>query len=299
MDIKKLKRGMNIDLKPWTPDKEEMVKKCFSVIREAGFDHVRLPFTVNHDDPMCAPEPEFYEIIRRVTQSAVDYGFYVLMDIHPFAGMNSDPLGNRKAFIKFWGELADYLKDMDEKVIFEVMNEPDNDYNYTLLNEIQNEAIAEIRKTNPTRWIAAATAHCNTIENLMHLELPEDDRNIFVTIHEYTPMKFTHQGADWMTGDWPAGITWGTEKEKDLLRYRFDMAKRWSDYYGRYIHLGEFGVMGAADLNERARWTDFITELCEKNGFGWAYWEFCINFKVYDYEKGEWIKPVLNALIKN
>ena len=298
MDITKLKRGMNIDLKPWTPEAEENGKRYCKIIKEAGFDHVRLPFTVDRDDPQCAPTKEFYEVIRRVTQSAVDCGLYAIVDIHPFIGMQADPINTKADFIKFWGELADYLKDMDDTVIFEIYNEPDNDFNYTILNEVQNEAISVIRKTNPTRWIAAACAHCNTIENLMHLELPEDDKNIFVTIHEYTPMKFTHQGADWMQGDWPIGVKWGTEKEKALLEYRFDMAKRWADYYGRYIHLGEFGAMRHADPECRREWTEYLVKLCEERGFGWAYWEFCYSFQAYDLEKGEWIAAILGALIK-
>lgn len=297
MDITKLKRGMNIDLKPWTDERKAEVRRYMDILKKAGFDHVRLPFTVNPDNPACRPETSFYKEMRDITQMALDSGFYVMVDIHPFAGMNENPLGNKNAFLKFWSELADYMKDMDERVIFEVMNEPDNKYDYVLLNEIQNEAIKEIRKSNPTRWIAAASAHCNTIENLMHLELPADDKNIFVTLHEYTPMKFTHQGADWMSGDWPTGVVWGSDKERRLLEYRFDMAKRWSDFYGRYVHLGEFGVMCVADLNMRAEWTAFMVKLCEERGFGWAYWEFCYGFRCYDIKTDKWIKPVLDALI--
>ena len=122
MDITKLKRGMNIDLKPWTPEAEENGKRYCKIIKEAGFDHVRLPFTVDRDDPQCAPTKEFYEVIRRVTQSAVDCGLYAIVDIHPFVGMQADPINTKADFIKFWGELADYLKDMDDTVIFEIYN---------------------------------------------------------------------------------------------------------------------------------------------------------------------------------
>ena len=41
---------MNIDLKPWTPEAEENGKRYCKIIKEAGFDHVRLPFTVDRDD---------------------------------------------------------------------------------------------------------------------------------------------------------------------------------------------------------------------------------------------------------
>jgi endoglucanase len=35
----------------------------------------------------------------------------------------------------------------------------------------------------------------NSIDGLQTLVLPEDDRNLIATVHYYTPMEFTHQGA--------------------------------------------------------------------------------------------------------
>lgn len=292
----KIKRGMNFDHHVDVPGQNLAQEKYFKLVKDAGFDHVRLPFNFSLLRPGIFPCDEYYERIKGITQMALDAGLAAIVDCHPFEGMQGNPHGTKKHLYKMWGELSDALKDMDERVIFEMYNEPDGPFDFAALNEIQNELISIIRKTNPTRLLAAATAHCNTIENLINLELPRDDENIFVTIHEYTPMKFTHQGADWMAGDWPIGVRWGTEAERNFLTQRFDMAAQWAKENNRRLHLGEFGAMANADPAERAAWTRHVIRLAEERNMAWSYWDFCYSFGVYDINTDQWNKELLDVL---
>ena len=90
------------------------------------------------------------------------------------------------------------------------------------------------------------------------LELPEDDRNIIVTIHYYMPIQFTHQGAPWSEKNKNlSGIEWTNQKmEEQAIKNDFDSAQQWSDKYSRPLHLGEFGVYEKAGMDSRIRWTN-------------------------------------------
>jgi endoglucanase len=54
--------------------------------------------------------------------------------------------------------------------------------------------------------------------------------------------------------------------------------KQWSEYYGRPVHLGEFGAYQAADASSRAHFYSDMRELAEACGFGWAIWDWKAGF---------------------
>lgn len=293
-----LKRGMNFDHHVDRPGESLAQEKYIKLIKEKGFDHIRLPFGFNIESDTNKPCIEYYERIRQTAQMVVDQGLYAIVDVHPLSGMQANPHGMKEHLYRLWDEMATYLKDMDEKVIFEIYNEPDDPFNWEILNEVQNECIRIIRKTNPTRLIAAASAHCNTFENLCHLVLPEDDENIFVTVHDYTPMAFSHQAAWWMKNcPWPAGTPWGTPEEYQLLEDRVKMATDWGKEHNRQLHLGEFGIITSAEDKYRAAWTRHMVQLCEKYGMAWCYWDFSFSYAVYDLKEDKWNETILDALI--
>ncbi|MGI6280029.1 MAG: glycoside hydrolase family 5 protein, partial [Acutalibacteraceae bacterium] len=200
----------------------------------------------------------YWEYVREVTNKILDAGLIPMLDMHGYPQMKTEPLKVKDNYMRLWEQLAEYFADLDERVVFELLNEPSGAYNAQLLNVVQNQLIKIIRQSNPTRWLAAATTHYNIIENLYALELPDDDPNIFVAIHDYTPMKFTHQGAPFLK-DYPeTGISWGTEVQRRYMTARYDLAAAWAQEHKRYLHLGEFGVFSAADMKQRAIWTKFV-----------------------------------------
>jgi len=88
-----------------------------------------------------------------------------------------------------------------------------------LWNDLLNKAITVIRKSNPCRTIVIEPAEYANFEFLGKLDLPEDDRNIIVSFHYYSPHEFTHQGAEWMpeAKAW-LGTRWvGTKEQKRAI----------------------------------------------------------------------------------
>lgn len=294
-----LQRGMNMANRgAWVIGQELAQDAFLQTVREAGFDHVRFPFPFSDKREETRPGERYYAVIREVCEMALRHDLTPVVDIHPFYAINSAPDTYGPAFLQMWEELAAYLGDADERIVFELLNEPSDQLDYQRLNDLQNEAIRRIRRTNPTRMLVAACAHCNTIENLHHLRLPEEDRHIVVAIHDYTPMTFTHQGADWCRPPFPADVPWkATAEERQVPIDHLDMAKAWADEHDRFLWMGEFGVFQRADMEDRCRWTRYMVRLCEERGFGWAYWEFYSGFGAYDADEGTWRRPLLEALL--
>ena len=107
--------------------------------------------------------------------------------------------------------------------------------------------------------------------NLKDLILPEDDRNIIVAIHYYSPIQFTHQGAPWSVKNKDlSGITW-TQSDSEMkgVKDDFEIAQQWSKKYNRPLTLGEFGAYEKADMESRVKWTNYVARQAESNHIGW------------------------------
>jgi endoglucanase len=119
-------------------------------------------------------------------------------------------------------------------------------------------------------------------------------------VHYYLPYQLTHQGASWVKGsDKWLGTKWtGTPKEKRAVDKDLNIAQNYGKLSNRPIYLGEFGVFSAAEMDSRARYTHYVVEQALKRDISFGYWEFCSGFGVYDSEKKEWRKPLLDALTK-
>jgi endoglucanase len=118
-------------------------------------------------------------------------------------------------------------------------------------------------------------------------------------VHCYDPYHFTHQGAPWSqgAGKWK-GTKWlGTDAEQNEIRKVFSKAAAWGKDHDRPVVLGEFGSYEVADMESRARWTSFVAREAERQGFSWAYWEFCAGFGAYDPRTDMWRMPLKTALI--
>ena len=207
-------------------------------------------------------------------------------------------------------------------VAFELINEPKDKATTAVLNPIYAETIRLIRQSNPTRPIFLGPSKWNSIDELPLLQLPEDDDNIIVTVHCYDPFYFTHQSASWAGADVKGlkGIVFpGPPKKPFVLdaslnlkqgvvdwinRYNIEptdrnpsspaafrpklkRAKEWSDYYGRPIHVGEFGAYVGADPESRANFYREFRRALEEYQLGWALWDWKAGFKYWDSAKSQ------------
>ena len=226
---RKLGRGVNIlGYDPiWrSRDQARFQAKHFRLLKEAGFNSVRInlqPFRRMNPTNDYALERVLVRGARLGCPQAQAQDLRVILDLHEFTSLGSDPATNKVKFLAFWRQLSAHCQGAPESVLFEVLNEPSRKLTPALWNEYLAEALAIIREKNPTRTVIVGPAFWNSIDHLAELELPAADRNLIVTIHYYTPMDFTHQGAAWAERKDKLGVDWlGTKEElaRDQERLR-------------------------------------------------------------------------------
>jgi endoglucanase len=300
----KLGRGVNIiGYDPiWkSMEKARFKQHYFCVIKDAGFSAVRInlhPFRHMDDDNGYALPDSWWKVLNWAVDNALKSELMVILDMHEFGAMGTEPVQNKDKFLAFWRQVSERLKDAPQSVLFEILNEPSRKLNAQMWDQYYRQALAVIRKTNPTRIVIIGPSNYNSIASLKTLNLPEDDRNIILTVHYYSPMDFTHQGASWAGRKDKTDVEWkGTAEEKATIESDFARAQAWAKEHKRPVFLGEFGVYDKAPMESRVRYLSFVTRTAEKLGWSWAYWQFDSDFILYDVRGEKWVEPVLDALI--
>ncbi len=275
----------------------------FSIIRKAGFDTVRIPVRWSAHAELAPPyriDPVFFERVEWAVRSASEQRLNVVLNMHHYNEYFEDVRTHEPRFLALWKQIAERFRDAPESVCFELLNEPHGNLSSIDWNRAAIHALKEIRKSNPDRWIMIGPTQFNSISRLDELELPATDRKIVVTIHYYSPHRFTHQGASW-AGDMVKSlkdVRWlGSRKEREAVSRDLDEAMTWGILNRRPIFLGEFGAYSPARMEDRARWTRSVAREAAKRKMGSAYWEFCAGFGAYDPDANQWRSPLLKALI--
>ena len=301
---RKVGRGVNIlGYDPiWrSRDQARFQDKHFRLLKEAGFNSVRInlqPFRRMTPANGYALSESWFEVLDWAVRQAQAQGLRVILDLHEYNSLGADPVTNKVKFLAFWRQLSAHCQGAPESVLFEVLNEPSRKLTPALWNEYLAEALAIIREKNPTRTVIVGPGFWNSIDHLTELELPVADHNLIVTIHYYTPMDFTHQGAAWAGRKDKLGVDWlGTDKELAVIKHDFDKTADWAKQHERPLFLGEFGAYDKAPMESRVRYLASVARAAEQRGWSWAYWQFDSDFILYDIGHDAWIEPIRNALI--
>jgi endoglucanase len=303
---RKLGRGINLGNALEAPKEGEwgvtLHADYFKAIKQAGFDTVRLPINWAAHARAEAPytiDAKFAERIDWAIDQALANRLNIIVNIHHYGAMDSDPDRHLPRLIGLWEQIAARYKDRPAEVVFELLNEPHDKLSEGKWNAVLVKVLQTVRRTNPTRPVIVGPAQWNGIRALEKLQLPPDDRNLIVTVHFYDPFQFTHQGAPWSKGmDKWRGTKWtGSAEEQAAIRKWFDQAAAWAKKHDRPIFLGEFGAYEVADMASRARWARFVVREAERRGFSFAYWEFCAGFGAYDPKAKAWREPLRAALL--
>jgi endoglucanase len=214
--------------------------------------------------------------------------------------MADDPIGKKEMFESTWKQMAEHYKDYPDNVYFGVLNEPNGNLTPYLWNYFCADVIKIIRQSNPNRTLVIGPGYWNGIRGFAEFKLPEDDRNIIVDFHYYSPHRFTHQGASWSQGseEW-LGTTWsGTPEEKQAVLDDFKIVTDWAKEHSRPLYMGEFGAYVKADMESRVTWLKYIVQQADKNNISWSIWDLMgTSFGIYDPEKKEWIGPLKDAIL--
>ena len=302
----RLGRGVNLGNALEAPKEGDwgivLKEDYFLKIKAAGFQAVRVPIRWTTHALATAPytiEPEFLARVDWVVAQALKNDLAVVINDHHHDEMFANSGKENERFLAIWTQIAEHFKAASDLLMFEPLNEPNGAVSPDLWNGIAQEALQVVRASNPGRTVVIGPGNWNALSSLNELKLPENDRNIIVTFHYYSPFQFTHQGAEWVNGSnaW-LGTPWDAEEyQKNAVKDDLDLAAAWGKKNMRPLFLGEFGAYSKAAANYRHLWTDFVARTAESRGMSWAYWEFCAGFGVYDPNAEKWNEPILSALM--
>lgn len=300
-----IRHGMNLGNALDSPTPGEwgvtIQPEYFDVIKNAGFDTVRIPvrFSAHADpNPPYLIDREFMLLVDSAIRQGLSAGLTVILDMHHYDEIMLDPVGQRERFLALWNQLAVHFQKFPSNLYFEILNEPNGVLDADAWNALSAECIQIIRESNPKRQILVGGIDNNSIDSLNRLTLPAD-KNLTAVFHFYLPFEFTHQGASWVeeSAQW-VGTTWNASSaEEQAIADQLDRAAAWSARNQIPLVLTEFGSISSADTASRQRWTTFLAQETEKRNLGWVYWEFCSEFGVYDCKRDLWDQDMLKALI--
>ncbi|MAL16167.1 MAG: glycoside hydrolase [Balneola sp.] len=245
----------------------------------AGMQHVRIPTTwlegfggntlADENGNVDFDNPRFLEL-KKTIDFALDRGLYVVLNAHHERGFKEHYDGSAEyndKFTNLWTDIAEYFKDYDHHLIFELLNEPegafggggsvnqDSEIALQRTRQIMNVGVTAIRATggnNGNRLVMIAT---NGLGNQSQLEdvypnidaLPGQgsDKYLSIQVHSYDPWEFCGQNGS--NSAYP-----GDEATANII-------KRVAAH-GRElnvpINLGEFGV--GRDGDQQSRDTDLV-----------------------------------------
>lgn len=270
----------------------------FRVVAEAGFDTVRIPVRWSaHTSgyPDYEIEASFFGRVTDVINQALANDLQVILNVHHFNALNEDPDGNRAKFLALWDQIASQYQDLPETVYFEIVNEPNANFNGELMREIVTEAFEKIRETNPTRILMMGGDNWSGINSLP--SIPSiDDPNQVHTFHYYDPFKFTHQKAGWTDLKNSGTVQWGSPADIAELKNAAEKARRTQDELGFPVFLGEIGAYEKSPYEDVVRYTQETRTAFEDAGISWCVWNFTATFPFFDSESLQWDARKLAAL---
>jgi endoglucanase len=280
----------------------ELTEEHFDLCAEAGFTAVRLLVDFASQAQPGSPyriRPELLDRVAWSMEQASRRGLALAVCNFVYPDLMADPASHKDRLLAIVEQISARCQDAPGTVILEPLAEPHDNLD-PVWNRYLADIVAVVRDRHPTRPLIVGPAFYNTVLGLPSLELPDDDPNLIVTIHQYWPIEFTFQGEEWFTrGDPKAwlGNTWqGDRSQRQELDAGFAKLADWARSHGRPVFMGEFGTTNHADMPSRVRWTLANRVLAEKHGFSWGCWSFGPTYALYDHQARRWHHDLLAAL---
>ena len=275
----------------------------------AGFTSVRLPVRWSSHASARAPyaiDEAFMTRVESIVDRLLAKGLVVVLNMHHYRQLDgespetgdpavaSDALEVR--FLAMWEQIATRFRARGPRLVFELYNEPHGRLNGEPWNALAARALGVVRRTNPDRAVVIGPTSWNSASDLRLLKLP-NDANLIVTVHDYAPFAFTHQGAEWVSPVLPLGVRCCSAAQRAEMTAPLDVARTWAAAARYPVYVGEFGAYSKADEASRVEFNRVMRDAIEARGMTWTYWEFAAGFGVYDPTARTFRPGLLDALL--
>lgn len=301
-------------------------------LAEWGFDHIRLPVD---ESQLFTPEGKFIpgtlQSIHEAIRWCKENKMRIVLDLH----ILRSHYFNDKENMTLWTDVReqDKLIGMWRKISGEFGHYPNGLLAYELLNEpvpptpgIWNELsarlIKEIRKTEQKRTLIFGGGEHNSIKSLQALTVPENDSNLMLAFHFYTPHLLTHYKAPWMRLrdleiplHYPGQLVNKADADtlrnevhkaivnhfngvydKEVLRERMTIAFNKSRETGLRLYCSEFGSISFTDKAVKEKWFRDVRELFKENNVAGSVWGYKAGFGILTNDGTVANREIINIL---
>jgi len=296
-----------------------------------GYDHLRIPIDEEQMfDEQGGKEIEAFTLLHNGIQWCLDNNLRVIVDLHILRShhfnVEEKPLWTDVAaqqhFIDLWVTLSEELRQYPtNKVAYELLNEavaadPD------LWNDLFFRVYSAVRENEPARVIVLGSNRWQSTDTFDVLRVPENDPNIILSFHFYTPMVLTHYRASWTeVGEYtgPVGYPGQIIEEENLAGLPEDLADELSRHNGYFdldrlelylakplakaretglpLYCGEWGCLPTIAENDRLQWYSDVRTMLEKHNIAWAHWDYKGGFGIYDTQTEQPVTALINVLL--
>jgi endoglucanase len=295
--------------------KNYITKADFDTIASIGFDHVRIPVDEEQLwDTQGNKEKEAFELLHNAINWALAVRLRVIIDLHIIRShhfiSDSNPLwtdiAEQKKLVDLWRQLSKELNEYpDEMLAYEILNEavaddPDD------WNKLLNKVFAEIRVKEPARKIVVGSNKWQDVSTFPDLEIPENDPNIILSFHFYTPLALTHHQAPWTAiaeysgpVNYPGqivdtinykGLSESTVERmknlangyftKDILEELMYPAIKVAKKNNLPLYCGEYGVYPTIPDEVKLRWYKDVCDIFNKHNIAYCHWCYKGDFPI-------------------
>lgn len=277
-------------------------KALIDAVKAAGFTTVRIPAAWSgYMDSSGKISSDWLARVKEVVQYVTNNSMYAILNDHWDGGwLEENPVRSKQSEINaklknIWTQIATYLKDFDEHLLFAGMNEvygsggSESEYLEVQQTFLQTfvDAVRATGGNNANRNLVIQALATNIELAVNNLTIPKDSVSgrLFVEVHYYDPWEFAGDansqiylwGKDYKGNSHCS--TWGQEDRVDEA-----FGKMSSSFVkkGYPVILGEYGatyrgsLTGTAlsdHLKSRNYYAQYVTQKAVANGIIPCYWD--------------------------
>lgn len=195
----------------WSPRAQYITENDILYIKQAGFDHVRLPIDEEqlwHQD--FSKNVEAFADMHTCITWCLKHDLRVVVDMHILRSHHFNNANNEGAMtlwespqeqdhmMDLWSVLSAELRHYSvEHVAYEFMNEPVAPKHH-YWNQLVARGHAVLRELESKRTLIFGPNLWQIPQFFESFEIPSGDQNIILSFHTYDPLPFTHYKAPWM-----------------------------------------------------------------------------------------------------
>ena len=329
-----IRKGVNLShwmsqTRDWSPKDKFITKEDVKLIHSFGFDHIRIPID---EEELWHENGEVIKQSLQYVKSCLDwcaeFGLRAVIDLHILRSHHFNARNNegemtlwsdtvaQNNLMKLWENLSEYLRDYPNNMVaYEIMNEPVAP-DHEQWNKLIARAVKIIRQREPERIIIIGSNMWQQPYTFPYLKVPENDKNIILSVHTYHPYFVTHYKAYWSPSknyhgpvQYPGQCITDSAFEKyvdktdEALMARLDEEKARDVYnkeklhsilqeaidksreLGLQLYCNEFGCLPSIPEETRLKYYQDITDIFRENCIAYANWDYKGDFRIVEWDR--------------